>query len=234
MNLEQRLAELEAAALKPGGLALRVVEQVTSGDPDLLRALEAAAVPHWWDAAILAQVLDPDLAPAAETWAARLRDLSVVEPFRSQPGASNVHEVTRLALREKLLAENRLIPLAARAASAFPFQNASPSQQIEHLYHFLLAQPESGVDALEDLYREWGNRGLWAAKLDLAAMLEEVLPALAPPARARALLRRASIRSDRSRLGELEAQVLERKACRSSARWARHLVKPSASISWAT
>ncbi|MEN9575198.1 MAG: hypothetical protein RL514_3053 [Verrucomicrobiota bacterium] len=211
MTLAERIAEIEAAAQTPGGLTLRSVARMTEGQPDLARALDAAAVPHWWDAARLAQVLDTDLAPQAEDWAKRLRELSVVEPFLSRPGASNVHEVTRQALRARLHEEGKLPELSARVLRALGpvAADAPPAELIERLHHQLLAEPEAGAEALERQWRAWDTHGRWAALNDLAAALEEILPHLAPPARARALLRRADIRKISRPASELASQAEE-------------------------
>ncbi len=211
MNLQERLAQIEAAAAQPGGLALRSVARLTDGQPDLRRALEAAAVPHWWDASTLAFVLDHDLAGDASGWSARLGELPVTEPFLAVSGAFNIHEVTRLALRDKLHTEGRLPALSARALRAVSqtTQTVTSDRTIEQLYHQLLAEPEAGAEALEAAWRDWDNQGRWATLLDLAAMLEEVLPHLTAPARARALLRRATIRSNRSGTTEIKEQATE-------------------------
>lgn len=211
MNLEERLAEIESAAAQPGGLAWRSVVRMTEGKPDLLRALEAAAVPQWWNETTLLVVLDDDLAKDVPGWTARLCDLSVTEPFLTVPGAFNIREVTRRALREKLRAENRLVEFSARAlrAISMPSSDVMPDRTIEKLYHQLVSEPEVGAEALEGAWREWSNQGRWAMLLDLAGMLEEVLPLLEPPARARALLRRATIRSDRCDIAEIKDQATE-------------------------
>jgi tetratricopeptide (TPR) repeat protein len=209
MTLAERLAQIEAAASAPGGMALRTVERLTDGKPNLLRIIESAAVPHAWDAGFLAQVLDADLAASAPKCCERLVALPVVEPYLSRPGWHNVHEVTRLALRDKMHAEGRLPALSARAFAAcgVAAPGDSPAQVIERLYHHLLADPNAGAEALEAQWRDWDNRGRWAELNDLAAALEEVLPYLAPAALARALLRRATIRAERRPVPELAAQA---------------------------
>ena len=211
MTLAERIAAIEAAASQPGGLALRTVAQLTDGEPDLLRALETAAIPFAWNAALLSLILPPDLTPHADDLHQRLVALSVCEPYLSRPGFSNVHEVTRQALRGKLHAEGTLSVHSARAFSACgePSESDTPQQRITRVYHHLLAAPEAGAEALETLYREWSKCGRWSDLLDLAAALEELLPHLAPAARARALFRRACIRADRSPAPEIAAQVKE-------------------------
>ena len=188
MTLEERLAQIEAAAGQPGGLALRTVEQITRGDPDLLRALECAVTTHAWDHSVLKGLLAPDLIPASQHWYNRLIELPVVESYLSRPGWHNVHEVTRQALREKLHAEGRLPALSARAFELLDAANAKRSHYeiTERLYQQLLAHPEDGAEELEKQWLSWSIGGRWSELLDLAAFLEEVLPHLAPAARARA------------------------------------------------
>jgi len=199
MTLEKRLLQIEAAAQQPGGLMLRSIGRLTAGKPDLLRALEVAAVPHWWDDAMLGKILDDDLAAHAGLWASRLRDLSIVEPFIAHEGACNVHEVARKTLQDKLHRENRLADLAGRVLRATEpkADYSSATHVIEHLYHQLLSDPASGAEALETQWRAWDDSGRWAALNEMAAMLEELLPYLTPPALARALLRCVTIRATR-------------------------------------
>lgn len=194
--LDALLAEIQAAAAKPDGMTLLTVDQLTAGRPDLRRALEAAAVPHWWDDVLLARLLPDDLAAEAAQWAEQLRALSVVESYLARPQASNVHEVTRQALRAQLHREGRLQQAAARALRAFPLpaESAATADVLEHLFHHLSAEPAAAAERLEQTWRSWNDTGGWRDLLDLAAILEEALPALTGPARARALLCHAAVR----------------------------------------
>jgi hypothetical protein len=64
--------------------------------------LEVAAVPHWCDAALLADLLDARGPQTGRQWT-RLRALAVVESFPARGvDAGNVHEASRLALRKRL------------------------------------------------------------------------------------------------------------------------------------
>ena len=70
--------------------------------PALREAVWAAAVPHWFDAAMLAALLDKPL-EETEALVAELARLSFVEPF---PGRGyNIHERTRTLLLERLWRE---------------------------------------------------------------------------------------------------------------------------------
>ncbi len=105
MDLEQAIRILKEAQGDPARFGLASVDLLLAGHPDEERekvrtALEVATVPHWFDEKILAALLNSPLATDAEALAARLRRLPVVEPFPARgPGAANVHEATRLALR---------------------------------------------------------------------------------------------------------------------------------------
>jgi hypothetical protein len=68
-------------------------------------ALEVAAVPHWFNEETLTLLLDPPLSTEAEVLSALLRRLPLVEPFPARgPGAANVRETARLALRTRMKA----------------------------------------------------------------------------------------------------------------------------------
>ena len=88
-------------------LALATIDlqfpDLSKGDRDAMRsALEVAAVPHWFNEEILANLLDCTSVESAPL-IVRLRQLSVVETFTARgPGAVNLHETTRLALRARL------------------------------------------------------------------------------------------------------------------------------------
>jgi hypothetical protein len=124
MTLPRELQILADAQGDPALLALATVDltflDLTAEERAGTRAaLAAAAVPHWCDAAVLR-----DLSPAlpGATWE-RLQKLPVVEPFPARgPGAANVHETNRLALR-KWLADtdpDELVALSARGRDVQP------------------------------------------------------------------------------------------------------------------
>lgn len=151
MDIDAQLALLQAAAGDPRRLALAVLELgPAAAGTDLRRALTCAAVPRWFDARILAAVLDPDLAGVAATWLERLKGLNCVEGFPAR-AAWNVHEQTRLALREALHGEDpaRMAELAARAQAAFPGETVH--ERIERAYHLVLADPAGAYPTLRVL-----------------------------------------------------------------------------------
>lgn len=145
----------------PARLALAAVDIAFPAASDseryaLKEALEAAAIPHWCNAEILAALLQ---LPAGESTRrfAQLDRLNEVEPFEARgEGAVNIHEAARLALRKRMAAEEpeRFRALSARAAAYFA---GSPSRtyQIEWIYHRLSAAPAEGAEECEALRVEW-------------------------------------------------------------------------------
>src|SRR5262249_47317246 len=103
----EQLRLIRNARGDPALLALTTVDLTFPDIPDFERsalrlALEAAAVPHWCDAAILAELIDDSGSPGLSQWA-RLKAVPVVEPFPARGvDAGNVHEASRLAIRKHL------------------------------------------------------------------------------------------------------------------------------------
>ncbi|MEA3349659.1 MAG: hypothetical protein U9Q82_03450, partial [Chloroflexota bacterium] len=71
---------------------------------ELAQMAWAAAVPHWFDAEILA-ALRPELAENVEDLYAQLQSLPFVEPFEGR--GHNVHELTRGLMLAHLWAQGR-------------------------------------------------------------------------------------------------------------------------------
>lgn len=161
MDFAEQLKILEAAQGQPGALALALIDITFHALPEserweLKEALQAAAVPHWVTPAILAHLLEVSEDIAAERLA-RLRQLTVMEPFRARgEGACNVHESTRLALRQQLWSTEHtrtpFIALSARAQQWFA-QKLDPAERIEALYHHFIAEPQTAAAAWDKLNR---------------------------------------------------------------------------------
>lgn len=100
MRISDRIRILESAQGDDAKLALATVDLAYPALSDAERmalkdALEAAAIPHWCDASILAALLEIPLDEAAERLE-RLRSLTVVEPFPARgEGAVDDHEGAR-------------------------------------------------------------------------------------------------------------------------------------------
>src|SRR5438270_9085595 len=101
--------------------------------PRVREALEAAAIPHWFDDLILARLLDTD-ADEAAALREHLINLTQVEPFPER-GGWNVHESTRRALRLEMCRKDpeRFRNLSARAADCWPGEQVM--SRIETIYH---------------------------------------------------------------------------------------------------
>lgn len=159
MSFEDQLRLLRDAEGDPAKLALTTVDLAYPDLPEAERlalkgALEAAAIPHWCDAAILAALLEiPN--PEAEGQLARLKGLKTLEQFPARD-AVNVHEATRLVLRKRMAADrqDRFRELSQRAAACFAHDDA-PAARIEWIYHRLCAEPEAAANELRDLSRDW-------------------------------------------------------------------------------
>lgn len=156
MDLNDQLRVLEAANSDPAKLALASVDlaypSLSADESSLLKeSLEAAAIPHWCDAQILAALMKTSSQESAARLA-QLRRLSVVEPFPARgTDAVNVHEASRLALRKAIsvLQTNRFRALSAKAVELFE-KDRGPAGRIEWIYHLLCADPEKGATSLEN------------------------------------------------------------------------------------
>jgi hypothetical protein len=145
---------LQAAQGDPAKLALATVDLACPSLPDaerfaLKQSLEAAAIPHWCDEAILAALFEiPNQESAAQF--ARLRGLSIVEPCPARgDNAMNVHEASRLAFRKRMMAdeEARFRTLSVRAAAHFA-EDPAPARRVEWIYHLLCGDPNRGATEL--------------------------------------------------------------------------------------
>lgn len=177
-DTDPRLDAIRRAAGNPALLALTLVEltypELGAGDRAQLRsALEAAAVPHWCDERLLGLLIDDDTDSATPVIWKRLQRLAIVEPFPARgKGAVNVHEASRLAIRDRLAATDRerLALLSDRAVRAFD-GDREPTRRLERMYHLLVADPDHGADELESLHREWSTA---PGHEDLAALASAV------------------------------------------------------------
>ena len=213
MAFEDDIRRLQAAKSDPEKLALATVDIVLSAHkPELKTALEAAAVPHWFDTKILKELLEVDEATAS-TFLGELQRLPMVESFATREGW-NVHEASRLALRNRLASEEplRLRTLSERAVECF--KSDDPVWRVEAMYHQLVAAPEGAADQLKSLWGEWNKAGRYEQLQALSVVLDELLHTeqLAPLARAQSLLCFGWIRA--ATLPVRRAEELAREALR--------------------
>ncbi len=175
MHIEDALEQLQRVQNNPQALTVLTAKlSCEAVDPALFPVLEAAAIPHWFDAALLAALLETDLATATRYYQ-QLITVPQVESFKAR-NAHNVHEATRLALRKCVATENRarFDELSRRAAKCLAGSEAH--QRIEALYHRLTTDvPVESAEALLKLYQEWDRAGRFEPLQALALALEELL-----------------------------------------------------------
>lgn len=183
----QLLEQLKAAQGDTARLALVTFDFAVAHDPILKMAAEVAAIPHWFDAKSLAALL-PDHAAHANGLLEQLKALPMVEPYTRDNGgpAWNIHEATRLALRDRLWENEpeRFKELSRRAAVAYGTADSADPDFVltcEHLYHALAGQTAAGETALDRVAGNWDGAFRKEPLQTLAAMLEELLSAKSPP-----------------------------------------------------
>jgi tetratricopeptide (TPR) repeat protein len=198
MDLAETLRRLAAADGDPSALALATIDIVlASHGPDVGLALEAAAVPHWFDQEMLRRMLGTAL-PSNGDWFERLAQLTVVERFQGH-NALNVHEVTRLALRHRLADDrpDRFRALSTVAAEAV--DGTHWKQAVERVYHRLTCDPARGVTELRQVWKAWIRTAQLQPLQALGKALDELCagPLLEPTARTYALVALGNIRENR-------------------------------------
>src|SRR5215470_17500077 len=137
-------------------------------------AMDAAAVLRWFDANLLARVLDISNADAQARFEA-LRALPVIESRSARgPASYNVQQLTRLGWRNRLAIGNpvRFRTLSANAAGCFANDVTYPGR-IEWIYHLLCADPERGATALQELV-DWNYQSQYEDRSALIAGLQEI------------------------------------------------------------
>ena len=218
MEFAEQLRILEAAKGKPALLALATVELAHHTLPAAERArikdaLLAAAVPHWCDRDALASLLQVTPEEADRLFR-ELSTLTVIEPFPARgKGAINVHENTRLALREHLRTTNAPLwqALSARAR-AHVAQSEEPHARIEALYHLFATDQSAAAEECEAMDREFNVEGRTEVRHALALALRELTAAgwLTGAAEVEALLSPLEVRNARGEAGaQFEAEARE-------------------------
>ncbi|MCQ8130934.1 hypothetical protein, partial [Methylomonas rivi] len=174
MNIEQALEQLQQAQNDPQALTLATAQIACAPlHPELFDILQVAAIPHWFDANILAHLLQTDTERASH-WLRLLEQLPMVENYAAR-NARNVHETTRLALRASLAANEseRFRHLSGLCADYF--SATEDFQQIERIYHLLGGMAAGADQILLTLYHTWSTTGRYNAQQTLALVLEELV-----------------------------------------------------------
>ena len=125
--------------------------------PKLAETVRAAAIPHWFDAPLLAALLELP-ADEAERRYATLQEMPFVQVVGGRGHA--LHELTRRLLLDELWAEREadFRAWSRRAAECFDGQaDADDTARIEAIYHWLAADPDRGADLVWTWNAEWSN-----------------------------------------------------------------------------
>jgi len=156
MNIYQDLLErLQAAQSDEERAWITLQFNLNTQTETVRKAVQAAAVLHWFDRAMLDFVLERTL---TETEFGTLISQPHVEVFPER--GWNVHEKARDMLRDKLWQADRARyrKLSRRAAAwCRKHRAAAPVWQSEAVYHALLAEEKGAEQAFIDLGLEWHN-----------------------------------------------------------------------------
>lgn len=134
-----------------------VLESLLSSlTPELRQAAYAAAIPHWFDADILAALLYNEVKNPTITYQELIK-LPFIEKEKNLGGFS-VHEIRRAALLKYLWCnqKERYKVWSKKAADYFA-QKDSPEWQIEFLYHLFIVNSQEGINQLQKLATKWSN-----------------------------------------------------------------------------
>ena len=124
---------------------------------ELAETVRAAAIPHWFDAPLLAALLALPPEEAGRRYAA-LQEMPFVQAVGGRGHA--LHELTRRLLLDELWAERPadFRAWSRRAAESFDGQaDADDTARIEAIYHWLAADPDRGADLVWTWDAEWNN-----------------------------------------------------------------------------
>ena len=176
---DELIRRVEAAKGDTLAQAAVAAESVLEVGPEperlaLRRAVDGAALLHWFDGCLLSQVLGIS-GKDADLRYGDLKRLPFVEQYRlPSHELCNVHEATRLGWRMHLAknAPDVFRELSA-AASTYFGKDLSIRSKTECVYHLLSADPEAGATELRTLNEDWidtapdGHRALAAVVREL-------------------------------------------------------------------
>jgi len=178
--LERLIRDLEASKGNLHAQAVISAEFFLSALPEQNRlllhaAIDAGAILRWFDADLLAQVLDISSDEAGKRFQ-EMNKLPFVERFPNQERELKfINQPTRLGWRKKLFREQseRFHKLSSRAAGCFVGYHSSKGC-IEWIYHLLYADPMRGVMELKRLEQKWtSSDSTTEERYVLAAVLKE-------------------------------------------------------------
>jgi hypothetical protein len=157
--MDNSLLEKLAAATSDAERESIVLDITLNALPPALHvAIQAAAIPHWFDFTYLSSLIGED---AADDTYDQLVTLSFVDTFPGRGYA--IHETTRNALLNKLWnADPHQFRTLSDQAADYCLSNATTSGEenywrIEEIYHRLVSDPEQGIERFQEMATAWAN-----------------------------------------------------------------------------
>jgi hypothetical protein len=147
MTIESFLKRLSQASTPEARSWIVTGSLLDTLSSELQSIVWAAAIPHWFDAEILA-ALRPDLADRATEFYTELQSLSFVETFDDR--GHNIHDLTRKVLLDQLWQrdQSEFKSLSCKASKYFAAQPKMPAMLIEEVYHNIAYDTKSGAESL--------------------------------------------------------------------------------------
>lgn len=154
VSIEELLKRVQQAGTETERQWVLLDLQMSQMSEALVSMLWAAAIPHFFDANVLA-ALRPELADEAEGLFTELQTLTFVEDFPGQ--GYNVHELTRGVLLSRLWEHHQeeFLMLSRRAADYFFKVGTSPEEDVEFCYHEILKEGSAQTGRLLDRAIAW-------------------------------------------------------------------------------
>jgi len=154
VSIEELLKRVQQAETETERQWILLELQMSQMPHDLVSMLWAAAIPHFFDANILA-ALRPELAEQADKLYEKLKTLTFVEEFPKQ--GYNIHELTRNVLLNQLWQQDKdeFLRLSERAADYFFSEKMSSEEDVEFCYHEILNEGDAQTGRLLDRGFDW-------------------------------------------------------------------------------
>ncbi|MEQ1829077.1 MAG: hypothetical protein ABL921_24150 [Pirellula sp.] len=165
----------------PDLMQLALVDFLVGQGPAHLRhAIEASAIPHWFDASILTEILDDALKQDSRSLFEHVINLPICETY-PVTGTFCLKKLPRLAVRDHLWKNcpDRLQSLSFRAGDAFSLE--TEPNRIERVYHALCSKPEVAASILFPMVEGPHQQVRKDELLSLAAVFREFLVAKKVP-----------------------------------------------------
>ncbi len=148
------LQKLSAATTDADRQAIVLEMSLAQLHPDLLAAVKAAAIPHWFDFNVLSALIGEE---KSDQLYDELIDLSFVEHIPGRGYA--VHERTRLPLLDQFWQEDEVqFRLLSGWAADYCAQKTDDSYwKSEEIYHRLISDVEVGLNRFQEMATAWAN-----------------------------------------------------------------------------